>query len=285
MNNKLLVIARVIIFISIGLWFFTHNQNASLQEIDLESVNNKKPDIIITSVYDNYRVDSDLKTAWGFSCLIETPAERILFDTGGSSDILPFNLEKMNIDPRSIQKIVLSHIHGDHVGGLNGFLEQNNQVTVYIPHTFPSSIRETIINHHAKIHEISEPMKISDFVYSTGELPGPPNEQSLLIDSQKGAILITGCAHPGIVNIVLKAKDIIKKETIYLALGGFHQPPLSVVKELRKIGVKKVAPSHCTGDSVREIFAEEYQEDFIEFGVGQVIKIKKIAHRGSDFDS
>jgi 7,8-dihydropterin-6-yl-methyl-4-(beta-D-ribofuranosyl)aminobenzene 5'-phosphate synthase len=118
-------------------------------------------------------------------------------------------------------------------------------------------------------------MKISDFVYSTGELPGPPNEQSLLIDSQKGAVLITGCAHPGIVNIVLKAKDIIKKETIYLALGGFHQPPLSVVKELRKIGVKKVAPSHCTGDSVREIFAEEYQEDFIEFGVGQVIKIEK----------
>jgi len=276
MKAKLLVIARMIIFISIGLWFFAYNHDASLQEIGIESENKRKPDIIITSVYDNYRVDPDLKTAWGFGCLIEASTETILFDTGGDSDILLYNLEKMNIDIRSIQKVVLSHIHGDHVGGLKGFLEQNNQVAVYITQSFPSSIREMIMSQHAEVHEVSKFTKISDFIYSTGELHGPPNEQSLLIDSQKGIVVITGCAHPGIVNIIQKAKELMEKETIYLALGGFHQPPLSVVKELKKMGVKKVAPSHCTGDSVRETFAEEYKEDFIEFGVGQVIKIEKV---------
>ena len=90
-----------------------------------------------------------------------------------------------------------------------------------------------------------------------------------------GRLLIPqhGCAHPGIVNIVEKAKELTKKE-VYLVVGGFHHPPISVVEEFRDLGVKKVAPSHCTGDSVREAFAKEYKENFIEFGVGKIIKVK-----------
>ncbi len=231
------------------------------------------PQITLISVYDNYTVNPELKTAWGFGCVIKTNEETILFDTGGDADVLLFNLEKLNLDPKSIDKVVISHIHADHVGGLEGFLKRNNKVIVYIPKSFPNSIKSMIKKSGAKLVEVSEFQKISDSIYTTGELPGPPEEQSLIINSKKGLIIITGCAHPGIVNIIKKAKELMKNENVYLVLGGFHHPPLSVVKEFRKLKVKKVAPSHCTGDSVREAFRKEYKEGFIEYGVGKIIKI------------
>ena len=243
------------------------------QNISVESKEEEKPEITLISVYDNYRVNPELKTAWGFATIIKTPKELILFDTGGNSKILLFNMEKLGINPASIKKVVISHIHGDHLGGLKGFLERNSNVTVFIPSSFPKSIKNMIIQKGAKFVEISTPMKISDSVYTTGELYGPPEEQSLIIDSKKGLVVITGCAHPGIVNIVKKAKELMKKD-VYLVLGGFHHPPVSCVEEFRKLQVKKVAPSHCTGDLVREAFRKEYKEDFIEYGVGKIIEIR-----------
>ncbi|KYH36052.1 MAG: MBL fold metallo-hydrolase [Candidatus Bathyarchaeota archaeon B24] len=230
-------------------------------------------EITLISVYDNYQVEPGLKTSWGFATVIKTPKELILFDTGGNSEILLFNMRKLGISPLSIKKVVISHIHGDHVGGLEGFLEENDNVTVFIPASFPQSVKDMIIDKGAKFVEVSGPRKISDFVYTTGELYGPPEEQSLIIDSKNGLIVITGCAHPGIVNIVKKAKELMNKD-VYLVVGGFHNPPISVVKEFRELGVKKVAPSHCTGDLVREAFREEYKEDFIEYGVGKIIEVE-----------
>ena len=239
----------------------------------LSSTSSALAEVTLISVYDNYQVRSDLKASWGFATVIKTPKDTILFDTGGSSEILLFNMEKLGIDPLSIKKVVISHVHGDHVGGLEGFLERNSNVTVFIPASFPQSIKDMIVNKGAELVEVSGPMEISDSVYSTGELYGPPVEQALIIDSEKGLIVITGCAHPGIVKIVKKAKELLGKE-VYLVVGGFHHPPVSVVEELRELGVKKVAPSHCTGDRVREAFKEEYKEDFIEYGVGKIIEIK-----------
>jgi len=120
-------------------------------------------------------------------------------------------MKKLGINPSSIKKVVISHIHSDHLGGLEGFLERNSNVTVFIPKSFPQSIKNMIIQKGAKFVEISAPRKISDFVYTTGELYGPPEEQTLIIDSKRGLIIITGCAHPGIVNIVKRAKELMKK--------------------------------------------------------------------------
>ncbi len=231
------------------------------------------PEVTLISVYDNYQVDTRLTTAWGFATIIKMPQELILFDTGGDSEILLSNMKKLGINPASIKKIVISHIHGDHVGGLEGFLEKNSNVTVFIPRSFPQSIKNMITKKRARFVEVSIPRKISDFVYTTGQLPGPPQEQSLIIDSKKGLIVITGCAHPGIVNIVKRAKELMKKG-VYLVLGGFHHPPISCIREFRKLQVEKVAPSHCTGDSVREAFRKEYKENFIEYGVGKIIEIR-----------
>jgi len=234
----------------------------------------KKPEVTLISVYDNYQVHPKMKTAWGFGTIITTPKELILFDTGGDSEILLSNMEKLGINPISIEKVVISHIHGDHVGGLKGFLEKNSNVIVFIPSSFPKSIKDIITEKGARFVEISRAREIFDFVYTTGELYGPPKEQSLIIDSKKGLVVITGCAHPGIVNIVEKAKELMKRDKVYLVVGGFHHPPVSCVKEFRELKVEKVAPSHCTGDLIREAFRKEYKENFIEYGVGKIIEIE-----------
>ncbi|MBS3772106.1 MAG: hypothetical protein KGY69_17775, partial [Bacteroidales bacterium] len=74
--------------------------------------------------------------------------------------------------------------------------------------------------------------------------------------------------------IVRRAKELTGKESVYLVVGGFHRPPRSTVKEFRELGIEKVAPTHCTGDKVRNAFAEEYREDFVEYGVGKILEIK-----------
>jgi len=96
----------------------------------------------------------------------------------------------------------------------------------------------------------------------------------LIIDSKKGLVVITGCAHPGIVDIVKRAKELMKRDKAYLVLGGFHHPSLSCVKEFKKLRIEKVAPSHCIGDLVREALKKEYKGNFIEYGVGKTIGIK-----------
>ena len=274
MNFKILILIGILILAGIGIWLSVQTEKITQPEISIVSEKEEKQEITLISVYDNYQVDPEMKTSWGFATIIKTPRDVILFDTGGNSEILLFNMKKLGIDPASIKKIVISHIHGDHTGGLEGFLDKNPNITVFIPTSFPQSIKDMIIQKGGRFVEISAPEKISDFVYTTGELYGPPKEQSLIVDSKKGLIIITGCAHPGVVNIVERAKELMKRDKVYLVLGGFHHPPLSCVKEFRELEVEKVAPSHCTGDLVREAFREEYKEDFIEYGVGKIIEIK-----------
>ncbi len=268
------ILTGVLILTGMEIRFTVQTERVIQPRASIEPEKGKKPGITLISVYDNYQVNPELKTAWGFATVIKTPQDTILFDTGGDSEILLSNMKKLGINPASIKKVVISHIHGDHLGGLEGFLERNSNVTVFIPSSFPKSVKNMIIQKGAKFVEISAPRKISDFVYTTGELYGPPKEQSLIIDSKKGLVVITGCAHPGIVNIVKEVKKLVKKDKVYLVLGGFHHPDVSCVKEFRELQVEKVAPSHCTGDLVREAFRKEYKGNFVRYGVGKIIEIK-----------
>jgi len=233
----------------------------------------------IITVYDNYQVNSALTTAWGFGCVIRTPQEDILFDTGGDSSILLSNMEKMSINPADIDIVVISHIHGDHVGGLDGFLERNGKVRVYIPASFPDSLREKIKSRGAEYQDVTGSMKICDNVYTTGEMGTSIKEQSLVLNTKEGLVVITGCAHPGVVNIAEKARQILPDKSIYLVMGGFHLSGASdsqlktIIKGLRDLGVQRVAPSHCSGDRCRELFRQEYGEDYIEGGAGKIIAL------------
>lgn len=248
--------------------------------------NNKKSlslakDLIITVVYDNNPYNEILETAWGFSCVIKGLDKTILFDTGGDGEILLDNMEKLGINPGEIELVVLSHIHGDHVGGLNRFLEENPEVVVYLPRSFPRSFKDDIKNYGTKIVEVENPLEITKNVYSTEVLGALIKEQSLILRTEKGLIIITGCAHPGIVKILRKAKDLLNEDFLFV-LGGFHLVGVSsykmeeIVSDFRKLGVRYIGPCHCSGDVARELFEKEYKQNFINIGVGKVITIENL---------
>ena len=232
----------------------------------------------ITVVYNNVSYNNDLTCAWGMSCFIDGIGKGILFDTGGDGEILLFNMEKLEIDPESIDVVVLSHIHADHMGGLWDLLEKNNKISVYLPGSFSTSFKDRASKITRVVISVDKPIKICEGVWSTGQLGTWIKEQSLIINTEKGLVVVTGCAHPGIVNIVEKAKDMFENK-VYLVLGGFHlisyneNQVREIIRQLKDLGVQKVGPSHCTGGGPIELFRQAWGEDFVNLGCGAKIKI------------
>jgi 7,8-dihydropterin-6-yl-methyl-4-(beta-D-ribofuranosyl)aminobenzene 5'-phosphate synthase len=227
----------------------------------------------LTVVFNNLTFDQSLKTGWGFSCFIQFKDKRILFDTGSDGTVLLSNMEKLKIQPEQFDFIILSHIHGDHTGGLGNLLGKNSNVTIYLPDSFPQAFKEGTARHGASVVSVGGAMQISDCVYSTGEMGSGIKEQALVLKTKEGMLIITGCAHPGIVNMLRHVKEWLKDD-IYLVLGGFHlkgygeQELKVIMKELKKLGVKKIAPSHCTGDGAMGQFRGAWGKDFLNAGCG-----------------
>jgi len=232
----------------------------------------------ITILYDNNPYDENLRPDWGFSCLIEGPEKTILFDTGASGSILMSNIKKLGVNPKDIDIIFISHNHYDHVGGLWDFLKVNNKVKVYFGQSYPESFKEKVKQAGAEPISIDSSQQIYPDVYSTGEMGLMIKEQVLVINRDEGSILITGCAHPGVVTVAKKAKEL-SKDKLYLVLGGFHLFGTSereikkIISQFREMRVAKVAPCHCSGDRAKGMFKEEFKGDFIRIGVGRRIEI------------
>ena len=240
----------------------------------------------ITIVYDNKTLDSNLTSGWGFSCLVD---DDLLFDTGGDSRTLLSNMAKMGIDPAGIRIVVLSHAHGDHTGGLGGLLGTGVRPTVYVPRSFPGRFKSDV-RALTTLVEVHGPVEIRPGIHSTGEVGRGLVEQALAVETGQGLVVVTGCAHPGVVEMVRRAKESVGGRTpprvggdgggeVYLVMGGFHLGGTSqrrvkaIIADFRQLGVQKVAPCHCTGDPAIRVFAEEYGSDFIKAGVGLVLDI------------
>ena len=229
-------------------------------------------------VFDNYPYRKDLKASWGFACVVRGAGKTILFDTGGDGAILMDNMKKLEIDPKDIDVVVLSHAHGDHTGGLGAFLAANSKVEVFMPKSFPESFKAEVKAAGAKVIEVSAAQEICDGVWSTGEAGSSIIEESLVLRTDLGLILITGCAHPGIVSIIEKAQGLFGGDDVLLAMGGFHLRSESdaglriIINKFTRIGVQRAGPSHCSGDRTRELFRKEYGKDFVQVGVGHVIR-------------
>jgi 7,8-dihydropterin-6-yl-methyl-4-(beta-D-ribofuranosyl)aminobenzene 5'-phosphate synthase len=234
--------------------------------------------IRITIVYDNYPYKAGLGTAWGFSAFITLKEGNILFDSGGSGSLLLSNLKALKISPQEIQNVLLSHEHDDHTGGVQSLLNVGEDPYLYIPPSFSSSFK-TRFRGQTQLVEVKPGMEIVEGMYSTGEIAGPPPEQGLVIETAEGLVVITGCAHPGVDAMVRQAKNLFEKE-IYLVLGGFHLGNATdarvnqIIQEFQRLGVKHVAPCHCTGDRAIGMFRNAYGEDFIRVGVGAVITLE-----------
>jgi len=210
----------------------------------------------ITILYDNDAYKEGLQADWGFSCLVEienTPT--ILFDTGTNGSILLSNMEKLNIDPASVDEIFISHAHFDHVGGLSAFLNVKSDVTVYVP----PSLRG--IRGVKEVVSVSEPLKIHENVFSTGELDNI--EQSMAVKIDKGIVVIVGCSHPRMAHILKAASQF---GDLYAIIGGLHGfNEYDLFKDLQLI-----CPTHCTQHKA-EIKAL-YPEKYTDGGVGRVIE-------------
>jgi 7,8-dihydropterin-6-yl-methyl-4-(beta-D-ribofuranosyl)aminobenzene 5'-phosphate synthase len=235
----------------------------------------------VTVVYDNYPFKKGLQTAWGFSCLVRGWGKTILFDTGGDGRLLLSNMGGLGINPREIDMVVLSHIHGDHVGGLASLLQQHHGLTVFVPPSFPGDFKKGVRGFGARLQEVEDFMELCPGVYSTGEMGAWIKEQALILESPRGLIVITGCAHPGVVKIVEAVRAHFTKD-ILLVMGGFHlmgedrKGLQRIIARFRELGVKHVGPCHCSGDGARRLFQEVYGNAFVPVGVGMEIKINEL---------
>lgn len=245
-----------------------------------ENTNENKADVVhITIIYDNNAFMKDLQTDWGFSCLVEVGETKLLFDTGDDGDILLNKMSKLNIDPKDVDLVFLSHFHHDHTGGLSDFLKINSNVKVYYPQSFPSQLIELIKKSGAESEPVSLFRIFQTNIFSLGELNGAIPEQSLAVRTKKGIVVITGCAHPGIIQILQRAREQFPDEKIYFALGGFHlhnqnEKDISKkVSEIMKMEIISVGPCNCSGDLARKKFEEIYKENHTEIGVGKIITI------------
>ncbi|MEA3278634.1 MAG: MBL fold metallo-hydrolase [Pseudomonadota bacterium] len=232
----------------------------------------------ISVVFNNLSFAPGMKTAWGFAAVVEGLERTLLFDSGGDGALLLTNLERMGIDPQAIDAVFLSHFHGDHTGGLDRFLHRNPDVTVYMPASFPRQFQRSIANRGARLVTIRGATTLFERAYSSGPMGSATEEQALLIDTPAGLVIVTGCAHPGIVRVVRSAKQQRGKE-VRLLIGGFHllREPESriraLIDELKVLGVAQVAPSHCTGDRAIALFREAWGRDFVDAGCGAVIEL------------
>jgi len=265
-----------LMFFVVFIILLTNNASilCSKNEID------KKEPIKMTILYDNYVYTEGTKSDWGFACLIEGIEKTILFDTGTKSDILWYNVEKLNTDLNKVEQIVISHNHGDHTGGLQSVLEKNPNVTVYFPASVAHEFTGRVERAGARVIAVDEPQEICKDVYLTGEMGDQIKEQSLVLDTPKGLVIVTGCSHQGIVNILKKAKEILNKD-IYLVFGGFHlmrhsdEQVKEIIQEFKILGVKQCGATHCTGDRAIALFKAAFGENYVQMGVGKVIEIAK----------
>jgi 7,8-dihydropterin-6-yl-methyl-4-(beta-D-ribofuranosyl)aminobenzene 5'-phosphate synthase len=175
------------------------------------------------------------KRGWGFSCLI---GENVLFDTGADANTLYYNMQRLKIDLQEIEAIVLSHAHGDHTGGI-GIVSQLSDVKVYVPRSFFALMSKGLSRfENVEMVEVSDTTKVAEGIISTGEI-GRMGEQSLMVQSPKGLVVVTGCSHPGLDTIMNVARDF---GTIYGVVGGFHGfDKLEILRD-----VEMIVPCHCT---------------------------------------
>lgn len=233
-------------------------------------------EIKIRIIYDNCRENEDLQEGWGFSALVETGNCKILFDTGNDRNAFFSNMEKMDIDCKEITDVVFSHKHADHIAACEEILSRLQENSrVYLPRGF--ALKKVPKN--LQIHKVRNFVEIEKNVFSIALKGGLfLYEQSLVLNTEKGLVIVTGCAHPGIVTILEAAQERLNKP-IHLVLGGFHLFRKNglyvddIVRKFQSLGVQKVAPCHCSGETHIQQFQKAYQEHFYKIGTGSILTL------------
>ena len=255
---------------------------------------------------------------WGLSILIETDEVNILLDTGQSISA-GYNADILGIDLSRIDRIVLSHGHFDHTGGLRPVLRKMRKRVEIIAHpdiwTAKYSrgqgkdryigipyLRQELESLGASFNLTPKPVKITDNIMTTGEIPMVTDseevdpdlvvkgdtgwqpdklldDQALIINTEPGLIVILGCAHRGIINTLYYAQQLTGVTPIHTVLGGCHlfsasrEQIRSTIAALQELGVQKLGISHCTGLPAAAIMAQEFGDKFFFNNAGTSINL------------
>lgn len=254
----------------------------------------------------------------GFSCHLQTPAGNFLFDTGGGMTIMN-NAELLGIDFSSLQGIMFSHGHFDHTGGLRQVLEKTGEIPIYAhPDLFSKHFSKNsgelrnigIPWPQVELEELgadfkfsTTPQKVTPDLLLSGEVPriskvetGDPNllslaedgtqvtdplhdDLSLFIHTDRGLVILLGCAHAGLLNIIDHAIKLTGERKIYMVLGGTHlkfcseEQMTATLDRLEELDVDLIGASHCTGLRGARMLAERFGKRFFSASVGVEIDI------------
>ena len=231
-------------------------------------------DVTLTILFDNSAAASRFRAGWGFAALVEHSGHTLLFDTGDDGSIFMENMRQLDIDPQAIEAVIFSHEHDDHTNGLQALLDSGVRPTVYAPATFTKNFKDGV-RARTELIEVADAMEMLPGMHLVGAF-SVPEELALALETVHGTVLITGCAHPGIANMVGLAQEVLPGNMALLA-GGFHLfdwPDAKVqtlIATLRELGVERVLPTHCTGYSAIELFRTEYGENCLEGGAGRIV--------------
>jgi 7,8-dihydropterin-6-yl-methyl-4-(beta-D-ribofuranosyl)aminobenzene 5'-phosphate synthase len=264
-------------------------------------------EIRLTTLSEN-TANYGLLAEWGLSVLVEVDGMKVLMDTGLGS-VAAHNAQLLGIDLSTIDKIVISHGHADHTGGLRDVLRIKRKVEIIAhPDIWESKYtrrgkqrqeqyigvpfsREELESLGARFKLTSEPVRLSQHVITTGEIPMVSgyehvednllvkkdgafsqdplaDDLALVIDAEFGLVVILGCGHRGIVNSLRQAQKITGKKPVYAAIGGTHLLRASeermkkTIADLKDMGIKKLAASHCTGFSAQARLFQEFGDVF-----------------------
>ncbi|MGB9681692.1 MAG: MBL fold metallo-hydrolase [bacterium] len=214
---------------------------------------------------------------WGVSFLI---GEDLLFDTFSNEDVLRENLKRFNVNVSQLRYVVISHEHWDHIGGLWYILRENPSVKTFVCKNFSVEFKEKVRSFNVDMVEVDEPIEIKENVFTTGEIIGSYANSSLpeqaLVVKEDKLTIITGCAHPGIITMLKRVKEIFPYP-IGLVLGGFHLYDKSddeiylIVEEFKSLNIERVAPCHCTGERAVKLFQQEFGNSVIKVSTGTIL--------------
>jgi 7,8-dihydropterin-6-yl-methyl-4-(beta-D-ribofuranosyl)aminobenzene 5'-phosphate synthase len=235
----------------------------------------------IKIIFDKVTEDKFLHAGWGISFLID---DKILFDTGEKGEWLLENMHSLGVNINKIEAVVISHDHWDHWGGLWDLLIHRDTLKIYACPGFSKEFKEKVKKLKGRLIEVKRFKEIVAGIYTTGEISGNYQgkymaEQAIVLKTNNGLTVITGCAHPGILKVLEKVKTKFSNEPIYFVLGGFHLMKLDeriieiIVEDFKKMGVKKVGPTHCSGELAEKIFKKIYQDNFVTVKVKEDFEV------------
>jgi len=241
--------------------------------------------IEITILYDNRPSDSACVTDWGFSCFIKAFEKTILFDVGEKEDVFLKNVKALNVDLKAADAVVISHLHPDHANAIGAFLNLKSGLPIYVPDDLnpeprTQRFRDEIQKAGIAPTVVKAPTEIFPHVFLTGTMGLGIKEQSLILDTDSGLVIVTGCSHQGVVAVVQRARSMLKKD-IRLLLGGFHLLDYkeavikNIIEKLKENGVRQVGATHCTGETAIRMIKDAYGEKFVDLGVGRKIVLDR----------